>query len=236
MGVDDLRRAIDVESVIIIVTQGDHLKLTGIADSQFPNTFFEGGLLCEIVCSFQIGLQQLLTLFSVGDGVRNAGRIRNPNAINHHRHQRSTSGQKSRWNLVQFHIGVLWIEDILPTQDNLLPCYLQMKGINGAHTPIAHDIISRFKFWITEQINTCPEQRVIGNPLPIHADRRHDDPYLRCMRAWRHRMVKPDHPIEIRFPRQRKGKAADATGFIRRVGIGWQATLKPTCKIDDQHL
>lgn len=40
MGIDDVRRAIDVKSVIIIVAQGYDLQLARIGDAQFPDALF----------------------------------------------------------------------------------------------------------------------------------------------------------------------------------------------------
>jgi len=116
-----------------------------------------------------------------------------------------------------------------------------VEGVYELGGILRNDAISSFELGFVEEFELAPNQRVVENVLPIQGDGcNHDTDFglraPRSGRTGRDWLLEPDNAIQILFACDSERPAAHPSGFVKRVGIGGETTLKPSFEVQREHL
>ena len=106
---------------------------------------------------------------------------------------------------------------------------------------LRNDAISSFELGFVEEFELASNQRMVENLPPIHGDGFYYDTDFglrapRSGRTGRDWLLEPDDAVQILFACNGERPATHPSRFVRRVGIGGEATLKPSFEVQREHL
>ena len=103
---------------------------------------------------------------------------------------------------------------------------------------LRNDAISSFELGIVEEFELASNQRMVENLLPIHRDGCYHDTDFgpRSGRTGRDWLLEPDDAVQILFACDSERPATHPSRFVRRIGIGGEATLEPSLEVQREHL